>query len=221
MPAFLVGFDDSPVARAALAFTRRLAGDAARVVVADAEDSASADSLAELAREEEATLIAVGSGTTGEQLLHDAPCPVLVVPEAFADREIRSIGVAYDARPESRRALFVAESLAEAVDASLVVIRVADSDDLRAVADGLRHTAARSRARGLRAGGQLLVGPPGPSLAAAASGVDLLVMGSRGHGPVRTVLLGSVSRELVEDARCPILITPRAALATPVRPVLA
>ncbi len=37
-------------------------------------------------------------------------------------------------------------------------------------------------------------------------GYDLLVMGSRGQGGIRGLLLGSVSRRAVEEAPCPVLI---------------
>jgi nucleotide-binding universal stress UspA family protein len=35
------------------------------------------------------------------------------------------------------------------------------------------------------------------------------VCGSRGYGPVRAVLLGSVSRRLAGEAHCPVLVLPR------------
>ena len=35
---------------------------------------------------------------------------------------------------------------------------------------------------------------------------DLIVMGSRGLGPVKGVLLGSVSQYIVERAKCPVLL---------------
>lgn len=39
----------------------------------------------------------------------------------------------------------------------------------------------------------------------------MLVMGSRAYGPKRAVLLGSVSRRVMEQATCPVLIVPRGA----------
>lgn len=44
-------------------------------------------------------------------------------------------------------------------------------------------------------------------------GADLLVVGARGHGVVERVVLGSVSSEVVDQARCPVLVvrTPRIA----------
>jgi nucleotide-binding universal stress UspA family protein len=46
---------------------------------------------------------------------------------------------------------------------------------------------------------------------AADFGPDLIVAGSRGHGPIATMLLGSVSAELVDRAPCPVLVARRAA----------
>ena len=45
--------------------------------------------------------------------------------------------------------------------------------------------------------------------AAVADRVDLLVLGSRGYGPVRGTLLGSVSVAVVRAAPVPVLVVPR------------
>ncbi len=52
------------------------------------------------------------------------------------------------------------------------------------------------------------VGSPGPTLAAVAekNEVDLIVMGSRGLGPIKGIFMGSVSSYIVSHAKCPVLI---------------
>lgn len=44
------------------------------------------------------------------------------------------------------------------------------------------------------------------SAAAREHGVDLIVMGSRGRGPIGTMLLGSVAAEVAAQAPCPVLV---------------
>ena len=41
---------------------------------------------------------------------------------------------------------------------------------------------------------------------AESNNIDLIVMGSRGRGGVKGVLLGSVSQYVVEQAKCPVLV---------------
>jgi len=60
---------------------------------------------------------------------------------------------------------------------------------------------------------QVLLGEPEPELAQQTERADLFVVGSRGYGPHRAVLLGSVSGRLVRDASCPVLVVPRGVAA--------
>ena len=53
------------------------------------------------------------------------------------------------------------------------------------------------------------VGLPGEELVAFGDEVELLVVGSRGYGPVRRMMLGSTSMHLARAARCPLLVLPR------------
>jgi nucleotide-binding universal stress UspA family protein len=39
--------------------------------------------------------------------------------------------------------------------------------------------------------------------------LDLLVLGSRGYGPLKRVLLGSISMSVMNAARCAVLVVPR------------
>ena len=51
-------------------------------------------------------------------------------------------------------------------------------------------------------------GPPGTILTKEGRGADLLVVGSRGRGGFKGLLLGSVSRKCVHRARCPVVVVP-------------
>ena len=99
-----------------------------------------AHGIHELAEEESAALVVVGSshrgrvgrvlaGTVGTRLLHGSPCPVAVAPRGLADAgEWRPavIGVAYDGSPEAHAALEHARYLARTARATLKVIAVAE-----------------------------------------------------------------------------------------------
>jgi nucleotide-binding universal stress UspA family protein len=51
-------------------------------------------------------------------------------------------------------------------------------------------------------------GRPADVLVRAASDADLLVLGSHGHDRVYRTVLGSVAQEVVESARCPVVVIP-------------
>lgn len=55
---------------------------------------------------------------------------------------------------------------------------------------------------------------PSHALIQAGRGADLLVIGSRGHGGFRGLLLGSTSLQVVTHAPCPVVVVP----ATPAEP---
>jgi len=56
----------------------------------------------------------------------------------------------------------------------------------------------------------LVTGAPHKALCEAASAAGLLVVGSRGLGPVRRTLLGSVSQSVLRHAPCPVAVVPPA-----------
>ncbi len=184
---------------------------------------------------------AVGSmlvGTTAERVIHASSCPVVVVPKGYTRPEggVRVIGAAFAATDEGREALHAGASLARAGHVTLRAITVLDPEHAAEQSDSLmayhHHdtsvTESESAVRRLEDEAQLreavaklgdgieidmdvLVAEPADGLVAASQNLDLLVMGSRALGPKRAVLLGSVSRKVMERASCPVLILPRGA----------
>jgi nucleotide-binding universal stress UspA family protein len=73
-----------------------------------------------------------------------------------------------------------------------------------ALADAVRELGGAER----RVESILLIGRPASAIVeeAAGYGADVVVMGSRGHGPWESMLLGSVSAEVVDHAPCPVLV---------------
>ena len=61
----------------------------------------------------------------------------------------------------------------------------------------------------------LLHGPASEALAEEAKDLDLLILGSRGYGPVKGALLGSVSAKLMKSAPCSVLVFPRGSGSDP------
>ncbi|ASU78925.1 universal stress protein [Actinopolyspora erythraea] len=58
----------------------------------------------------------------------------------------------------------------------------------------------------LRVNSEVVGGHPVEGLTRRSTGADLLVLGSRGHGPVADALLGSVSVGVARRTRCPLVV---------------
>jgi hypothetical protein len=52
-------------------------------------------------------------------------------------------------------------------------------------------------------------GQPADELAAYSASVDLLIVGSRGYGPIGRLVHGSTSQQLARAARCPLVVLTR------------
>src|SRR5581483_11307226 len=169
----------------------------------------------------------LGIGAVAEQTLHASPCAVLVVP---ADRDetlphARTIGVAFDGSREAHAALDAAADLAGRLGCDLEAIDVVEpafrdypfgwtfeTDPGYAAArcdEASQTTRDAVAACGHPARMTVVVGDAVDALVERSRDLDLIVAGSRAYGPVRRLLLGSVSTRLVRDARCPVLVLPR------------
>jgi nucleotide-binding universal stress UspA family protein len=175
-------------------------------------------------------------GSTAERLLHGAPCPVAVVPVGFGAHGLPEhpvIGCGYQATDDGAAALGAAEEFALALGGSLRVMQVVEppsslydtgemplnlpeldarvrADADRALHERVGHLSARLH----HVKGTLEIGRPADRLTALTEGVDVMVVGSRGYGPLKAVLLGGVSGQVIRSAACPVIVIPRGAGST-------
>jgi len=105
---------------------------------------------------------------------------------------------------------------------------IAPEESYRLFRADAEATLAASADRIARAGGRvsgrhLRLGPPAREIVALSGelGADLAILGSRGLGPVRRLVLGSVSEAVAHDARCPTLIVRNGAAAWPPARIIA
>ena len=61
----------------------------------------------------------------------------------------------------------------------------------------------------VRAESVRLTGDPAEQLGERSAALDLMLAGSRGYGPLRSVLVGGVSGRLMRTVQCPVIVVPR------------
>lgn len=84
------------------------------------------------------------------------------------------------------------------------------ADDLRGYSDAVLADAlaALSPPEGAEVVLEAIMGRPADVLIAASKEAEMLVLGSRGHGDLGSVLLGSTGMHCVHHASCPVVIVP-------------
>jgi nucleotide-binding universal stress UspA family protein len=205
--------------------------DRGRAVLARADSAA--DGLRQIAEQENAQLIVIGpsppSGlgrlrprSVGERLLSETRLPVAIAPRGYAraERSLSLITSAFDGSHESLQALEWAAHLTMSSAGRLRVVSVHAPIPVtglgftaQSVEPGRRQGLEREQAAAIAAVGgpvEALVrdGSPARELVEASREADLLVMGSRGRGPLPEALLGSVAHYVVRRAVCPVVIHP-------------
>jgi nucleotide-binding universal stress UspA family protein len=159
-------------------------------------------------------------GDRAADIAFTAPCGVVVAHPAPTSGMPQRVGVAWDQSPEANEALEWAVQLVERTGGELAILRVLDPRHREGTHPGehdqVRLSAAEEATR-LRvpAHARVLWGDPAPELTAASHELDLLVMGSRVHGPVRRAVFGSVSTHLLDEAHCPVVVMPSEIHAKP------
>ena len=165
-------------------------------------------------------------GSTSMQLAAYASCPVVVVREVAArhganrrvfvgvdgsDLSTEATGYAFE--QASQRGLGL--TVLHAWDATVYTSSVAMSalaetwNDLEVEQDGITSAAIAGwteKYPDVDVRTQVLQGRPADILVDASGGAELVVVGSRGRGGFRGLLLGSVSRSVLHRAHCPVAV---------------
>lgn len=141
------------------------------------------------------------------------------------DFVMKRILVPLDFSANSTRALDYAYALAQKFDAALLLVHVCEvpsfsTGSMDAYAIGYTDWSQRlaeeadqelgklrPRLPGVDVSTEVLFGNPARGIVTAAhtNDVDLIVMGTHGHGPVMHIMMGNVAERVVRNADCPVL----------------
>lgn len=179
------------------------------------------------------------SGSIPTKLLSGGESAVALAPRGYADRgtqRLERICAGYDGRAEADAAVEAAAQVARRCEGSLELLAIAAPAqsleyELRGEAvreaigilagEGLPERreerlqeqaseAISEHAGGLDAEISVLPGDPAETLIERSEqSCDLLVLGSRGYGPLGRTVLGSTSTKVLNDAASPVLVVPR------------
>jgi len=173
-------------------------------------------------------------GSVTERLMRSLECPLLVVRETPPDLmpdparglHFNKILVGCDFSPAANAALEYGVSLAQEFEAELHLIHVLEpqvySDFLATTLDGvhgetgdikekldqrLTNLITPEAMNWCRISTAVTEGRPFEAITdyAGDNGIDLVVLGVRGHGVVETLFLGSTTDRVVRKAQCPVL----------------
>jgi nucleotide-binding universal stress UspA family protein len=212
--------------------TRERDATASQAELVTAVDPSVGPGLHCMAEQVAADLLVVGSSHrgllgrvfVGDQTLHalnGAPCAIAVAPRGYTSsaNHFGMIGVGYDGSGDSELALDAGRKLAAASGARIKALLVASLESIPAGRPIPAHWPdvvvsllddGRRRLDAIReVDGSVAYGWAGEELAWLGREVDLLIVGSRGYGPIGRLFHGSTSNYLARHAHCPLLVLPR------------
>ncbi len=168
-------------------------------------------------------------GSTAARVAGHAVCPVVVVRVAPRPSAAPRVVVGLDGSPSATSALRFAARWASEHGCRLSVVHAWPGDitidDVRAVEsvrDEIREAVRRGQVElteamlqpartafpGLPVDVLVPAGGPGGALVDASEDATLVVVGSRGRGLFKGLVLGSVSEHVLHHAHCPVVVVP-------------
>ena len=140
---------------------------------------------------------------------------------------MRKILVAYDGSPHSKQALNWAIDLSLLSEARVVAVKVVEGSQFLIASDTTAHKVVETlerlrredqelldeavsigKSRGVTVTGESLHGNIAEQIISYARehGIDLILVGTKGHGVLEELLMGSVTRNLISLAHIPVLV---------------
>ena len=161
-------------------------------------------------------------GSVGYAVAAHAGAPAVIVRGDGVAEPLTDIVVAYDGSEQAGRALDFAADAAELAGAALRIVGVwedpAVTYGITATSDPspIKEAAEKDIADALQrvtdshpkvsTTTEIVHGQAALAITRAAEGAGLLVVGSRGRGGFKSLLLGSVSRQVLSSAPCPVAV---------------
>lgn len=143
-------------------------------------------------------------GSHVESVIRTMHRPILVIPGEF--QQPQSLMLAFDGSATTLKGveMLAASPLFRGLPCHLVMVE-ADTAEHRAALDDARKTLEKA---GFDVTAVLKSGDVEPVLHAyqAENGIDLMVMGAYGHSRIRQLLVGSTTRNMLNNTRTPLLL---------------
>jgi nucleotide-binding universal stress UspA family protein len=164
-------------------------------------------------------------GSVSSHVTSRAHCPVVVIREApptatddprvvvgvdGSEDSVAAVRFAFEAADRRGAGLTVVHAWDVDVDSTSAALtwvvdwQEADEQERAAVAETLAGYAAEFPTVDVRR--DIVRGHPVAELVRESAGAELLVVGTRGRGPVKSLVLGSVSHSVLHDAHCPVAV---------------
>lgn len=200
-------------------------------------DTSPARALRFVAEETGAELIVVGSshrggigrvllGDVSRSVVHGSHCAVAVAPRDHSrqERPVRTVGTGYTDGAAAGAAFEAAIALARRFEAQLRVLTAITCPRPLMASDAYAinwpafrneyEAGARAELAGATAGLDVPVicdvveDLPGHALVSLSQVADVMVVGSRGWGALRSIVVGSAGDRLMHHSHCPVILVP-------------
>ncbi len=160
-------------------------------------------------------------GSVSQRTLELASCPVAVIHGEETAARTGTIVVGFDGSPSSMGAVRWAAAQAAASGEPLRIVHawqppayteVAAPQVIDALAEGARHLVADAledpSLDGLDATSEVVCAGAAHALLDQEADASMIVVATRGRGPIKRVLLGSTSRQVTTHATVPVVVVP-------------